>query len=469
MQRRIRLVILAVALMCAGLGVPRQLPGVGASTDRPNVLMIVTDDQRFDQIAKMPNVRRIFAGGGTNFPKAYATTPLCCPARATLMTGRYAHNHRVTINTGEAVRRLDHSTTVARYLRDAGYRTAMAGKIFNGWSYDKAPPHYDRWAVTRAGYVQATFNDDGQLRTDTGYSTDFISNRAVEFLQAFEQENDANPWFLYLAPFAPHWDYTPAQQDKDAPVAALTASPARQELDRSDKPPVVRRRSASLASVQAAWKGQVRTLMSVDRMVDRVFDLLEASGEQNTLAFFVSDNGYLLAEHGIAEDKQFPYTHAIRVPMLMRWPGHVAAAAVDKRRVSNADIGPTILQAAGVAAPAEPAFDGRSLFTPFTRNETFVEYFAGAELEGPLAPEVPGAWASIVTDQLQYVEWYANDGRTVEFREYYNMVNDPQQLTNLLGDRSSANNPPAAKLAALRDRLARYRDCVGTTGANPCP
>jgi arylsulfatase A-like enzyme len=468
--RRTRLIAIAAGLLLVQLALPGpfRVPATEAAT-RPNVLIIVTDDQRIDQLASMPNVLSTFVSGGTTFTKAYAETPLCCPSRASIMTGRYSHNHKVTKNDRETVLGLNFSTTVARYLRDAGYRTGIAGKIFNGWPNGKAPPFYDRFAVTRAGYENAPFNVDGTMRTDTGYSTEFVSDQAVEFLDAFEQQDDTDPWFLYLAPFAPHWPYTPAPQDAAMPVAPLPPSPSRTEVDRSDKPPAVRARSATLQSVQPAWTGQIRSLASVDRMVDRLFDYLDQRGEGDTIAFFLADNGYLLAEHGLGEDKQFPYTAAIRVPFLMRWPGHVAANAIDKRRVLNADIAPTILRAVGLPLPTSPKMDGRNLLGAYSRTRTFVESFADAEPESDFTGPSPPAWASLVTDTYQYTEWYADDSTTITFREYYDLVKDPNQLVNLLGDGNLLNDPLPTRLLNLHNRLVRDRVCKGTSGTTACP
>ena len=417
----------------------------GAQEARPNVLVIATDDQRASgTFGVMPDLRSWLIGGGTRYTAAYSSTPLCCPSRATLFSGRYAHNHHV--RTNEDALELDQSATVQRYLREAGYRTAIFGKFMNSWPLADPPPHFDAWATfSRNGaYVDRTWNVGGELRTIATYSTRYVSDRAVGFIRAREATDD-QPWLLFLTPQAPHLPATAERAYRDAPVPTWQRTPAMREKDRSDKPPYVQARTISVDSVRAIRLAQLRSLMSVDDMVGRVMRVLEALGEANTLVLYLSDNGFHWGEHSLS-DKRTPYTASIAVPLLARWPGHLTAGVLDRRLASLVDIAPTILEAAGVSAGH--VMDGRSLLQPSKRTELLTEHW-----QGPIP-----SWASIRTRSSQYVEYYGDDGVTPVFREYYDLEEDPWQLVNLLGDGNRANDPD---LTATKGHLTAAKNCAG--------
>jgi len=427
----------------------------GLAPERPNILIIVVDDQRIGTLDVMPNVVDRFANEGTEYTDAFVTTPLCCPSRGSIFTGRYTHNHHVAANAGDAVQSLDQSTTLAYYMKEAGYRTGIFGKYFNPWPLDRRPPHFDRWAVTNFNYYDAKFNVQGRQKVVRKYSTDFIASKSAAFIDQGTTEA-TDPWFLYVAPNAAHSPFTPERGHADDPVPPLVRDPAMRERDRSDKPRWVRTENEG-RSAATIRRRQLRTLMSVDDMVGRLFDTLEETGQSdNTLAIFVSDNGYFWGDHGLG-DKRLPYLPAVRVPLLARWPGHVVGGATDDRLVANIDIAPTVLEAAGIV-PAHPV-DGTSLFSNRTRQSLLIEYFR----DDPPFDRVP-SWAGIHTDAYQYIEYYANNGRQI-FREYYDLAADPYQLVNLLGDDDKTNDPTALQLRTLSNRLELDRSCSGTT----CP
>jgi arylsulfatase A-like enzyme len=208
-------------------------------------------------------------------------------------------------------------------------------------------------------------------------------------------------------------------------------------------------------------EGQFRTLMAVDDLVGRLMATLGSLRErERTLVFFLSDNGYFWGEHGLI-DKRMPYTEGITVPFLARWPGHVAAGVEDRRFVSLVDVAPTVLAATGTRP--HPGFppDGRSLLDNWERDRTLVEYFH----EGPTL----STWASLVTAEYQYVEYYDEGEKQITFREYYDLNSDPFQLTNLLGDPNTSNDPEPSHLAALQAQLQHDRRCRGTSGPAACP
>ncbi|MGH8975382.1 MAG: sulfatase-like hydrolase/transferase, partial [Acidimicrobiia bacterium] len=425
---------------------------------RPNFLVINTDDQRLDGTLEiMPKTRQWLAAAGTSFTQGFATTPLCCPSRSGLFSGRYTHNHGNLNN--QTTDRLDLDATVQRYLHDAGYQTGLVGKFLLNWSNSTRPPHFDRWALTSGGYYDVAFGtDQGSLRAD--YSTWETRRQAERILNAFETR-DADPFFLYVAPQAPHdpWDPEPAY--RTAEVGAWNGNPAVHETDRSDKPAWVRDFHVDFDEGAATRASQLRLLKSADDMVDSVMRRLTALGEaDNTVVIFTSDNGYLWGEHGM-RSKYNPYDGSVRVPFIVRWPGKVAAGAVDPRPVGNVDITPSLLAAAGVSPRLVYPFDGRPFLDPgglsgVVRPEAYLEYFMDEHRDIP-------DWSAIRTTRLNYVEYH--DGDRIVYREYYDLVADPWELNNLFGDASGANDPDTSGLSA---RLARYRTCRGTTGTTAC-
>jgi arylsulfatase A-like enzyme len=432
---------------------PLTAPAEAARNRRPNVLIILTDDQRTSTLRHMSRTRYWFKRGGTEFTHAFATTPLCCPSRASIFTGRYAHNHGVKNN--RATTALEQRSTLQRYLRDAGYRTAIFGKFLNGWGLQE-PPHFDEWATfsgSKDHYLMSNWNVNGRVKTIERYSTDYIKRRAVRFLRSRE-ERDRRPWLMYLNTAAPHYPYIPERDFAHARVPLWKGNRAVHEVDRSDKPPFVQAANASLRRVRRARREQLRTLMSVDEMVDRVMRAMAALDEKRTtLAVFMSDNGYLWGEHGLSAKvaKRPPYTPSVSIPLLVRWPGHLHPGTTTDRLVANIDVAPTALQAAGVPPSPEWPLDGRSLVGVPGRDRLLLEYW----IDTGGIPE----WASLRTRSYQYTEYYGEDGLTPVFREYYDVGQDPSQLHNLLGTVDPGDDPA---YDVLSDQLAADRGCDGT-------
>lgn len=454
-RRRPQLIVDTSSSTTTSTGTTDTTTSTAPPGDRPNVMIILTDDQRTDQTFDvMPKTRSWLIDGGTRFPYGYVSTPLCCPSRSTLMSGRYMHNHTVYDNGQDE--KLDKEWTLARYLQDAGYRTAMAGKYLVGYPRTSAPPNYDRYAVTTGSYRDVPFNVDGSSQT-VPYSTDFIGQITNTFLDDFEAD-DARPWFMYVTPQAPHSDFEPADRHVDAPVPAFVPSPAFDD-DKADKAPFLRDLDRTMGETVAEHDNQLRTLLSVDDMVDSIMKGLQENGElDNTLIIYSSDNGYHWGEFGV-RGKGLPFSESVRVPYVVRWPGHVDAGATDHRLVGNVDLVPSILDAAGIAPPAVGyPFDGRSIFGGYARQESLTEFHSGYH-------DYP-SWASIRTRDWFYAEYYGSDDRTISFREYYDLASDPHQLTNVLKDDRSQNDPDVAALSA---RLTQLRTCAGTTGPNACP
>ncbi len=421
---------------------------------RPNVLVILTDDQAaHGTLETMPHTTSWLVDGGTRFTDAFATTPLCCPARSTLLTGMYAHNTGIHSNGGQTPALVAlQPLTIERALHDAGYATAIAGKYFNRWPNDLNPAYFDRWSVTpHVTYSSARWNVDGTIRTERRYSTDFIRQQALSFLNSTER-HATRPWFLYVAPMAPHLPATPALRYARTPVSPLPLSGARKEADRSDKPAYIRALPlASPSKIEERHARMIRSLRPVDDLVQALMARLRALSElDDTLVVFASDNGYLWGEHG-AFDKSAPYLPSVKVPLILRWPGHVAEGVTDNRLAGLLDLAPTIYDATGV----EPThrLDGIDLLHPDARRSLLLlEYW---RTPGSSVP----SWEALVTRGWEFVRYGPDGGR---FQEYYDLRRDPQQLVNLLHDGTSRNDADVTRLEALLDQFAK---CAGMT----CP
>jgi arylsulfatase A-like enzyme len=413
----------------------------------PNILIIVTDDQRIGHMGVMPQTRQLFKEEGVTFSNGYVTTPLCCPSRTSIFTGQYAHNHGITKNAKRPV--FDQSETIERYLQDSGYRTAISGKFLNSWPLEENPPYFDRWSIFRSGYYGTMFNVEGEQRSVEEYSTDFVGSQALSYLDEFET-TDVQPWFMQISPGAPHKPFTSAERHRDSPVAPWPGSPAVKEKDRTDKPLWVRERARRDRRARRIWIRQQRTLIAVDELIGSVFQKLEALGEdEETLAFFISDNGYLHGEHGLV-GKRFPYTDSIKVPFLMRWPGTVEPG-VDDRIALNIDITPTIMDVVDLPTEPEPLpVDGLSLLGEDRHEYIYTEQWGNPNKGMP-------DWSSIRTENYHYIQYFIL-GYT-SGREYYNLREDPWQLNNIFGDKNTRNNPGRAD--SLRDLIHDFRSCAG--------
>jgi len=440
-----------VGLLLIALGL--QLFGTDSvqAKPRPNVLVIVADDQRaMKSMRVMEATRRLFVQGGTSFRNAFATTPVCCPSRASIFTGQYAHNHGVRRNS--QARKLVHDDTIQRYLQGAGYRTAIFGK-FGGHMAARHLPYADKWAIfsrSQRSYRNGKWNVDGQTRTIRTYASEYIQRRAVRFIRQREAR-DRKPWLLYMAPPAPHSPFIPQRRYADRRYATWNGNPAVREGSTTDKPPYVRRlQETTLSDGRTFRLKQLRTLESVDDMIRGAFRTLRRKGEtRRTLAILVSDNGLLWGEHKLSS-KYHSYTQSIQIPLAIRWPGRVPRNATRRGLVGNIDIAPTILDATGISP--EHTMDGRSLLKSWNRSNLFLEQWKTTS-------QVP-TWKSLRSKRWQYTEYFdSNERRT--FREYYNLSKDRWQLRNLLMDGSKRSGPNSDRLRSLHRRLLRAAVCSG--------
>lgn len=452
----------ATAISTDGPGAGASRPRAAAADARPNVLNIVLDDMRDQSPAQiaayMPKTVRWFSSG-TFFANADVSTPSCCPARATGMTGQYDHNNLMMHQRDTT--RFDTRTALQHFLRLGGYQTALVGKYLHDWPLQTAPPDFDRYAMWQsAEYANPRINVMGKTSKVTGYATTLAGDYALRYLRAMRADPQGRPWYEYLAIHAPHPaasnTYTPEPKYASAPVPACGVKQPG-ESDLTDKPSYAKWVKVTDATVQATCQGQMRVLMSVDDQIDRVMTYLQSSGQlANTMVLFWSDNGTLWGEHNRVS-KFLPYSPAVNVPMWLRWDGHVAART-SADLVSNVDIAPTIYEATSVSPGPGVVIDGRSLLAETGRAVEFNEYWLDTA-----NGNVP-TWAGVHDTHFAYIETYSDTG-ALAFQEYYDLDVDPGQNTNLLKDASRTNDPPAARIAGLRDQVTAYRTCAGST----CP
>ena len=424
---------------------------------RPNVVLIVSDDQRADALWVMPAVRRLIGDHGVTFSNALVTNPFCCPSRATILTGRYSHSTRVYSNEGDVggwhafAAHGAERNTIATALDRAGYRTGLFGKYLNG--YDNAPdgyvpPGWDRWfsfAGNNGAYFDWRAFDDrrGLLRFghDPGdYSTDVIASKAVRFIRGTAA---GRPLFLMVTPYGPHDPWTPAPRHQHAfDGAQVDLGPGFSE-DVSDKPPYIRRRALSgAAAMRERTRAEWETLRSVDELVARVFAALAATGRvQNTLVIFLSDHGISNGQHRW-QHKLTPYEESIHIPMLVRYDaGGTLRGATSAALAANVDVAPTILDFTGTSLPG---VEGRSLRSVLAGAAPNVRDMLLLEHSRALGIDVP-PYCGLRTRRYTFARYAGG------FLELYDLSTDPYELENV------ARSPAYAATVAWLDRELRAR------------
>ena len=477
--RRDMLKGVAAAALCAGrrwssAAVPQRRP--------PNVVFILTDDQRADCLScaprpypgmKTPHLDRL-AREGAMFRSAFCTTSLCSPSRASMLSGLYAHTHRVINNFTDFPEDLP---SYPRQLAAAGYETAYIGKFHMGEQSDQRRPPFDFWAshTGQGQYYDTTFNINGDRSVLKGYYTERVTDLAVEWLRGRRQR----PFLLILGHKAPHGPFVPEEKYRHAydhipieyPRSAfnLAGKPKwiEQRLDtwhgiygplygfRKDFPD---RRPEGVAIFAQFVRSYLGTINSVDDSVGRIIGALSETGQlDDTLIIFTSDNPFLLGEHGMI-DKRTMHEESIRIPLLMRYPRRIKPGTVIDEMVLSVDLAPTIVELCG----AEPLgnIHGRSVVPLFDgaaagwRTSWFYEY--NYEKQFPYTPNVRG----VRTATWKYMHYPHGDGGPDRHKaELYNLKEDSGELHNLIDDPAAAGT-----LAQLKNELARL---MQETGALP--
>ncbi|MGZ4149737.1 MAG: sulfatase family protein, partial [Actinomycetota bacterium] len=369
-RAKILLVSTLLTLVFAIASPARARASAGQPSARPNVLLIVTDDQRWDTLRAMPAVERRIAAKGTTFTNGFVVNPLCCPSRASILTGDYSHTTGVyrEITPYGRFEALKDSSTIATWLDDAGYTTGLFGKYIDGYQHPAltgyVPPGWDRWvAFVRSTYYDYMLTVDGRIESHGAapqdYSTNVLARYATDFIRSTQ-----GPLFVEFATAAPHAPAIapPGQDPQTFADLPPWRPPSYDEADTSDKPAYVRNlpplTASATAAIDAFRRDQYRTLLDVDRQVGALLDALRATGRlSNTVIIYTSDNGLLWGEHRWSK-KEVPYEEAIRVPLLVRYDPFHSQPLTDDHLALNIDIAPTIADLTGVPAPP---MDGQSL------------------------------------------------------------------------------------------------------------
>jgi N-acetylglucosamine-6-sulfatase len=463
---------------------------VEAAADQPNIILVLTDDLDYASALNMPQIGSLLREGGASFENTFVSHPVCCPSRATILTGLYDHNHDVRTNAPpdggfrKFLSEGHEENTIGGRLQEGGYRTGFFGKYLNGYPDGEpthVPPGWDEWYGKLDGQqlYDYAINENGEevsygSETEDFY-TDVLSDQAMDFVKRAVPEDQ--PFFAYVAPTAPHGPATPAERHKGT-FAEVEAPrpPSFDEEDVSDKPPPIRDgehiSDEEASNIDDYYRQRLESMLAVDEMVGALVEELEDAGElDNTYVFFTSDNGWQQGEHRIHSGKNRAYEESARVPLFVRGPGVPAGSKVENLAV-NTDFAPTFAELAGVDFPA----DGRSLL-PLLRGEEPLSWRSAVLLEILPAKEggegkardkakgkkgetgaggvpktgvggSPPFWA-VRTEASKYVEYNNGEG------ELYDLRADPYELENIFdtADSSLVEN--------LKGRLEALRDCSG--------
>jgi arylsulfatase A-like enzyme len=442
---------------------------------RPNVVVIMTDDQTVDDLRVMRNVRHLLVERGTTFDRNFTSFPLCCPSRAAFLTGQYGHNNGVMGNSAAVgIDELDQSNTLPVWLSAAGYHTIFVGKYLNEYKrvmYKQVPPGWSDWnAGLTLAFFNHTMNRNGNIvrygSKPEDYQSDVYTRIAVDSIR---KTPSGQPLFLWLSYFAPHQgggkedsdpdnllSTIPAPRHRDKfPNVQLPRDPSFDEADVSDKPAAIRAKPVfgdpTIESMTTTYRHRLQSLLAVDEGVAKVVAELKRTGRlDDTLIVFTSDNGFLQGQHRIVNHKELPYEPSIRVPLVVRGPG-VPANTHLSQLAMNVDLAPTIAAAAHVTPQREE--DGRSLL-PLLRDPSTVwnrdillERGPGGNTQG-----IARLYTGIRTDRYAYVEYATGE------KELYDLQADPWELDSKAGDPAYA-----AIESDLAARLARLRDCAGAS------
>jgi len=447
--------------MLATLAAGGVLPAANAKPAKPrNVIFILSDDHRYDALGflktqpwlETPQFDRL-AHEGIHFKNAFVTTALCSPSRASILTGVYAHKHRI----------VDNNTPIPAgtvffpsYLQKAGYKTGFFGKWHMGAETDEPKPGFDQWVSFKG---QGTYlpnpnglNVNGKHVEQKGYITDELTDYALDWLRTLPKEQ---PYFLYLSHKAVHSEFIPAERHKGRYKDAQFVYPPTMAADgemAQHRPMWVQNQRNSWHGVDFAYhsnldiaeyyKRYCETLMAVDESLGRIFEELRIRGElDSTLVIYMGDNGFAFGEHGLI-DKRTSYEESMRVPMLARCPNLFHGGQTVKEVVAGLDIMPTVLEVAGSPIPA--GLDGKS-WLPLSqgkptewRKELLYEYYWERNF-----PQTPTQHA-IRTDRYKFIRYQG----IWDIDELYDLQEDPLESRNLIFD-----DKHAQLINQLRERL----------------
>jgi len=415
-----------------------------------NVIFILTDDHRYDYMGftgkvpwlETPNMDYL-ASTGAYMENAFVTTSLCSPSRASILTGMYSHEHTIVDNIAPDPGNL---VFFPQYLQEAGYQTSFFGKWHMGEDDDRPRPGFDHWESFRGQgvYYGPVLNIDGEevSYSDSTYITDLLTEHAIDWLDKRDPEK---PFFLYLSHKAVHSGFQPAKRHEGRYKGKVIDRPASysQTADDSYKalkwPEWVKEQRHSWHGVDYMYHGMsgtldelvvryCETLLAVDESIGALLEYLKENGlDESTMIIYMGDNGFSWGEHGLIDKRQF-YEESVKVPMLVRCPELFEGGKVIDRMVQNTDIAPTILDCAGLEAPAY--MPGKSFIqlleddTTGWRKRIYYEYYW--EYDFPMTPTTYG----VRTDSFKFIRYQG----IWDQNELYNIAIDPDEIYNLMGD-----------------------------------
>lgn len=496
---------------------------------RPNVVMMIVDDMRADDLQYMPRTRKLLGDGGVTFANSFAPYPLCCPARASIFTGQYTHNHCVySTSAPYAFPALKDQSTLATWLQDGGYSTVFLGKYMNGYGYlprpgrttgnslSYVPPGWSDWRAAIEGglpkghpdygstyfYFNTTLSDNGRGFSNYKgqYQSDVFGTLSRRII--LDRAASKKPFFLYASYAAPH-NGGPQESDDvkyvtdDQGNSVKFGSPARPDWvkgmfddvitaapgadwvdpDPSDKPEHLRNRpapnTAELEAMLRVTRQRAESLYVVDKAVKRTVQALADSGElDNTLVIFTSDNGYFLGEQGIRVGKILPHDPSLRTPLLMRGPG-IPAGEVREDPFLSIDFAPTIAAAARVT-PRLPV-DGMSMLDVARGGDTGWSRAVLTET-GPksVVRDTDEAGRALAVDDPGPRDLRFMIGIRTSRYLYVDLASKEEELYDMATDPEQYHNlvadPAYADvLSLLREQLARMRACDAADCRTPLP
>jgi N-acetylglucosamine-6-sulfatase len=445
-----KVVVLFVVLVLMSVPAASKIPREAEAAVRPNIILVLTDDQDENTLKYMPYVAGKFQARATTFPNATYNFPLCCPSRVSMLRGQYTHNHHVWENSEPEggyerfVEVGDDNSHVVRWLDQAGYNTGMFGKYINGaHKRDAARPEgWDKFLVEGYSY-------DSSPAPPTAHEDEVIKDNAVRWIK---QNLPGRPLFAWISFNAPHSPYRfdPKYADRFT-KARLPQPPSFSEGNVSDKPRYVSNRprlsERKVAQMTYDHQDQLRGLLTPDDAVEKIVGVLKAAGElDNTYVVFWSDNGSLMGQHRLF-GKEHAYVESISFPMIVSGP-HVRSGASNTRIVMNQDLAPTFADIANARAPA--FVDGRSIVPIFDGVGPWRDV---GLIEAPdqTNPKDPPSYRGIRDENYTYVEYATGE------REYYDLRTDPYQLTNAYASLAETRK------AALHKRTRALTECAGAT------
>ena len=456
----IKLLLILVA-MAFGLV---EKPASSIAQTKPNIIFIIADDLNTELMSHLPRLQSLLGDRGVTFANHFVSLALCCPSRASILRGQYAHNTEIFTNEppgGGFVKFRDlgrEESTIATWLRDAGYRTVLMGKYLNGYPRTTyVPPGWDEWYGVAGGinFFNYALNENGALVTygnePEAYLTDVLTEKAADFV--LRTVTTGQPFFMYIAPYAPHKPATPAPRHEEAFFGVeAPRTPSFNEQDVSDKPIWVRhtrlRTQAQIAELDALYRKRLQSMLAVEDLVQRLIETLRAVRQlSNTYIVFTSDNGFHLGQHRLRAGKGSAYEEDIRVPLIVRGP-RVPAGRMIEHLAVNIDLAPTFAELGGAETPG--FVDGRSLVPLLRRNPASAESWRQGFLLEAHVTTGNRVFQGVRANGLSYVE-YLNTGE----RELYDLTIDPDQL------QSVHDTIDPAFLDGLAAWVAALRECRG--------